>query len=375
MGMKKKFKLSLNLIISLVLVCASVITLCLILIPNNKNDLKLEVEDIVVTQGQSCEVKYTCNKDADIKIEIFNQDIASLQDNIITGIRIGSTSIKITATYQDDKVTKSANVTVNEDYDGKITDLPAKITLYQLDKNIEIANLDGFYNEKAYEELRPCDYEISSDEANVVKIAKNVIKANKAGTAVITFKANNSVTTQTVEVEVKSIAPKLAIEQTNFNLIVNESAEIEYEITPIYYTGEAEISFDYNHDLMSVENGMLTALSSGSGKVDVYLNGEFVHTIAVNIYSNATLNIEQCHNCNFDSGVLKVLRGVEASFVVKMSAVANDLSFNILSGNENAIRRDLNIYYVQTTENLKIEFYSNHLNFSKIITIEVVDSL
>ena len=109
---------------------------------------------------------------------------------------------------------------VAENPTGPITNLPNKLTIYLLDKNINEARQAGFDNEYTFVSHK--DYTLSSN-GNSAKISKSTITANKEGLTIFTF--TNGDQKQTVEVEVLSIQATLTLPES-ISLSLNEEYDL-----------------------------------------------------------------------------------------------------------------------------------------------------
>lgn len=241
-------------------------------------DLSIAVEEISIQAGEVKPLTYQCSDErATVTFVVEDENVVSVQDGYIYAKQIGATVLRATATRGEDRAVTTTKIHVVENENMPITNLPSKVDLYLLDKEIESARADGFDNQKEFDSYK--DYSVTL-EGNTVKVSNNTILANKLGTTLITFTSQNQ--KQTVEVNVLSISPTLKLPD-EITLSKNETYEISPKISPIYYTGQAKVTLQEEGHILTITDLSIKAEQSGTSEIKVYLNETLIKTIKVTV--------------------------------------------------------------------------------------------
>lgn len=152
---------------------------CTVTVTKQTTQIVTDKEEYVVSLNESVTPNITVKNDTGYTLEILDEEIAIAQDGKITGLKEGTTTIKITANNK--KVTKEIKITVCKEYieldkslnvnDGiitnikpqmKVSDLLSKISLENL--NVKVVNSKG--NELAEEDYVGTDTKIEICDMN-----------------------------------------------------------------------------------------------------------------------------------------------------------------------------------------------------------------
>ena len=368
LGMKKGIKTIVWCTISAAVIMAAVILMILFLPQTKPESLTLTVSPTTVMQDSTKEIKYTCSHEtAQIKFEVYDENVATIVEGVVIGHKVGSTSVRVTAMDGEDKVVSTASIVVTENPDGAIVDLPSQITLYLLDKNIEEAKADGFSNEISFNSFRTYTSSVSNTN---VKLTKNTIVANKEGETVITF--SSSTTTYSVFVKVLKVEAEILHLPTSISLTPNESFNLNYSITPSYFTGEIKLQISDTNNILSISDQTITALSSGVTQLEIKLN-DSVTIIPVVVSSLISCEVIPVSNCEVINKVLP--KDEQASIKFNLSTEENynlnmsTLEFEFYGA---TIKRDMDVFHISASSDGYIKISAPDLASNVIISFSVV---
>ena len=309
-----------------VLICLAAV-LCAILIKPAPTQLTISVNEISLAVDDVKPIEYDISDEtATVSFEIYDPNIVEIVDGNLIGKQVGSTAIRITATTDDERAIATTNIYVTENPDGPITDLPAEIKLYLLDKDIETALAEGYNYQHTFTSYK--DYTVVST-GNSVKVSNNTISAHREGETILTFSSKNSNQTQTVTVWVESISPSIANLPENLELNKDERFELSYLITPSYYTGEATVTFKTSSTCIEIEENTIIAKDFGTGEIEVYLNGERAGSIHVLVKSEEEIEIEKVIGGTFEGDTIYA----EADVLRIRFSKSGEMSVYCTSGN------------------------------------------
>ena len=334
--MTKKLKVVISISAVMAIMCCVIAIICVMVTKPKATDLSIAVDEISIQVDEVKPITYKCSDDdATVTFVIEGEDIAFLQDGYIHGKQVGTAMLRATATRGEDRAITTTKIRVLENPDGPITDLPSKITLYLLDKEIDKAREDGIDNQKSFQSYK--DYSLTL-EGSSVKVSKNIITASKIGTTIITFTSQTQ--KQTVEVEVLSVSPNIEL-PNEICLSQNQSFTIDKTITPIYYTGQAEIELKEEGNNLSINNLTITAKQSGTSK-------HYKHEVNLSFNSNAELKDGTIYVKDdilmFETNV----KNEESKLFTSEGKIYKELTMIVLEGFTNAtitiIYPNLNVY-------------------------------
>ncbi len=370
---KLSVKNILSLVIGVIVVVGAIVGLYFAFRPEEKQ-ISLFANDITLSAGSSKRIEYQCSEnDAVVTIEISDKTVAKVEGEILYGLKEGTTQAKISASTSESKASVVIKIVVTRAENGQITDLPSEINLFLLDKELEQARNDGFDNTIAFNLFRDCTVEAESD---VVKISKNNIVANKEGVTNVIFKSDND--TQQVRVNVAKIDPVFHSTVSNVEMMPFDQFEIDYQITPAYYTGNAEVLFESDSGYVEFDGNKMLAKTSGSGTVRVLLNGENVFEFDFLIKANMSFVVFGEQNCAFENGVLKVLENQNVCFGLNVTSLAGELVNTVdwqVESQDFEITREMNYIRFSASSGGKIVLKSQKLVSTIEIKVEVVQEL
>ena len=351
--MTKKLKIVVTISAVMAILCCVIAIICVILSKPKSTGLSIAVDEMSMQVDEVKPITYKCSdSEATITFVIEDEEIVTLQDGLIYAKQAGSTTLRATATKGNDRAVTTTKISVLENPNGPITDLPSKITLFLLDKEIDKAREDGYDNQKSFNSFK--DYSLTL-EGNSVKVSKNTITASKLGTTIITFSSQDQ--KQTVEVKVLSILPSIELPD-KITLSKDETYEIKPKITPSYYTGQAQLTIEEEGNNLSIDNLTITAKQSGTSKLLVYLNDVLVKKIEVIVDYKQEVNLSFNSNAELKDGTIYVkddilmfetnVKNEEPKLFTSEGKIYKELTMIVLENFTNAtitiIYPNLNVY-------------------------------
>lgn len=275
--------------ISLFSITAIVCVCCAFLIKPNETILSINCKDSIVLElGQVYNLSIKCSdENAEISLKSANSDVVEIDGFDLISQGEGKTTVRVTASIDGKTVGKNVNITVKKTITNLGLSLVNKVTLYKLDKEIDKANNEGYFNSISYNTSVPTSYVIYDEE--IVEIKNNKIIAKEIGeTQVMFFATSDNKVTETITVKVDAFSPSLETNlESEINLKVSKKLSISYEITPKYYIGEANVTIRVvDSNIASVEEKSITGLSVGSTKIQILLNEVVVKEVNLNVTSD-----------------------------------------------------------------------------------------
>ena len=201
-----------------------------------------------------------------------DETVATVTNGVVVAIKVGTATITARA---GDKAASCA-VTVE----------PTPVSSVTLDKTVATIHVGETVTLTAT--VSPNDatdktLTWSTSDASVAMVDNGVITANSIGTATITVKAGDKTATCVVTVipiEVLS----LTLDKTSVSLKVGESATIKATVDPV----NAPLTWtSSNNEIVSVYNGVITAIKSGEATVTVQ-SGDKTAQCAVKVSDSTT---------------------------------------------------------------------------------------
>ena len=351
--MTKKLKVVISISAIMAIMCCVIAIICVMLSKPKSTGLSIAVDEMSMQVDEVKPITYKCSdSEATITFVIEDEEIVTLQDGLIYAKQAGSTTLRATATKGNDRAVTTTKISVLENPNGPITDLPSKITLFLLDKEIDKAREDGYDNQKSFNSFK--DYSLTL-EGNSVKVSKNTITASKLGTTIITFSSQDQ--KQTVEVDVLSILPSIELPD-KITLSKDETYEIKPKITPSYYTGQVQLTIEEEGNNLSIDNLTITAKQSGTSKLLVYLNDVLVKKIEVIVDYKQEVNLSFNSNAELKDGTIYVkddilmfetnVKNEEPKLFTSEGKIYKELTMIVLENFTNAtitiIYPNLNVY-------------------------------
>lgn len=225
--------------------------------------------------GENKSISYQLNDNGDIIWESDNQNVVSINDGVMTGLSLGSVKITGTVIRGNETITRSIDVTT---YIGE-----KDITLNEIiipEGELYITKGKSYqmpikYNpENSY--IKKIEYNIG--DSNIVSYDGNIV-ANNIGKTEITININDNINkvipVHVVEKEIETtFLPQIkeVKVEDSITLKPKETKKIEYKINPENAFIE-NIKWESNNEkVVTVDNGMLTAISSGEAIVKLTVN-------------------------------------------------------------------------------------------------------
>lgn len=254
---------------------------------NNKLNFQLKDKQIEVKIGEQVKIEYELNKEADIIWESMNNDVATVNNGIVTGVGYGNTIIKIKIIKDDDIVTASIGVST---YTGeKSIDFSE---IYVPDGEIYITKGDSYLIPI---EFSPYNAYITSIEYSITDstIAEydDMLYAHKVGVTYLTITVNRVISSNIViNVIDKSIEPMFSERVKSVNVLEEdvvlkpgETKKIEYEVSPKSAFVESVEWESSNPNVAYVEDNEIIAKSSGNAIIKMKINKSITEEINVDV--------------------------------------------------------------------------------------------
>ena len=277
----------LNIIIYILLAVMAILLLWVIFFRKGKEIIFNIPTNIEVKVGSNYSIEYELNSELDVIWESENNNIVTVNNGIINGIGLGSTKVNGTVTRNNEKITKSIDVST---YQGEkqvtLTDviIPegelfiSKGTTYELPISYEPYN--------SY--IKKIEYSVSNN--NIVDFDGNII-AKEVGETDINIIVNDNITkTLKVNVVGEVINPTftsrvndIEIETDNITLTPGETKEIKYSVIP-EKSYIKSIKWESNDSsIVDVTDGIVTAKASGEAIVKLVINDNITKEISVTV--------------------------------------------------------------------------------------------
>lgn len=287
MNATKKKVLIYSLIGGFIAICIACFC-CIKFIKFETETLTINCKDAVILSiGESYPLDIECSmKNAEIRLTTDDRDIIEIDDKNITAISSGTAIVKVNAESEGVVGSKNIKVVVEKDDIDLGVTLSKETTLYVIDKMTTEAERNGMYNFVRFSTNTDVSYVLSNP--NVISFSKSAgkITAVNEGRATITFFSTVNPAIKSVHtIIVEKIKPIFSLtSQQEIVLDVDESSDFTYSISPVYYTGKAEVTAVVkDNEIAKIENNRITAFKAGETVVDVYLNGEHIEEIGIKV--------------------------------------------------------------------------------------------
>lgn len=316
--MEKKNKLIITILIIFILLVSGFILYNTVLYKQFKNPIILKEDNIILIKGDVKILNYESVYEDKIEWISTDNSIVSVYNGLLKANGVGEATI----------IVKGSN---NKQLTIKVTVLNKIISNIEL--NDEIITLSvGEKKELSYK-IEPIDavndliWESSNND--VIKVNNNTIEALKIGESIITVRSNN------IKKEVKVIVDTINInniifDKTNIDLYLNEKLKLNYTIDPINSTNSNLVWNSSNNEVVSVEDGVITGIKSGSSIITATSFNGVNSSINVNVINKEILEI---NNSN------KYLFGKSNNIIVSSNKEIDNLFVVELYKNNNLINK------------------------------------
>lgn len=207
-----------------------------------------------------------------------DEQIATVQDGIVTAVQEGTTTIYIYS-EANDQVMTTVSVTVTS------PTIPATgITLSSTALNLIVGQKATVSAQVEPENVTDQTLIWTSDHEEVATVDQGVIEAHQAGQAHITVTCGSVSATLTVTVSQEQIAvTDIQLSLSELNLEEGEQQTITATVLPQNATDQTLIWTSSNSNVVSVDNGVITAQKAGKATITVSsaANPEVSQTISV----------------------------------------------------------------------------------------------
>ena len=247
------------------------------------NNIKMEVGS---EQEISANVIPTNATYQNLTWEVGNQSIISLNNGVIKGLSSGSTFIKITTEKQ--KISRIINVTVvtNAIPITEIKPTEDKIELYVGDsKKIEYTIVPSDATNKKV------SYSIDNKEVAGFNKEGDVVGV-KEGSATVTLKSSNNITTQiSVIVKNKEIpVNSISLSLSKAEIKVGETKELKAKFNPTNATDKTVTWESSNTKVATIDNGTIKGVGVGTAKITVKSSNGKTATCNVTVKEDKKIN-------------------------------------------------------------------------------------
>ena len=355
-----------------VMLCCVIVFLCITFAPAKVSALSLSVSPSSLVLSSSKALNYSCSReDVVLSFEVYDESVATVENGIIYSHSIGTTSVRVTATSGEDRAIATAQITVTENPDGPIVDLPNEVTLYLIDKDVQQAKENGFDNEISFNSFRSYTTTITN---NIVKVSKNTIVATKEGESTITFASTLNSSSYTVKVIVKSIPASIVGLPSQLELSPSQQMGVDFTLSPSYYSGDAEVEFATDSEILAIENNVITAASSGQATIKVLLNGEEVSQIAVSVQSPVRAQVTSVYNSEVNGSNILLTKNQEGCVILRLyNEQGKQINFSGIQITAEGVElnKQLNYFHIKSEYGGSITIYAPDLGCKIILNVLV----
>ncbi len=294
---KKKKRNNTNSLVLIIIGAMIVVLLCVLLFSSGKRKsiiFTFNETNIKVKIGEIKSIDYTISDDS-VPIEwISNGDAVIIDDNgYIHGNKYGQAVVYGIVSDGDKTITNTCYVTT---YTGDINVNVSKIEVNDgyllMNNNSEYHNPFTIVPNNAYIE----SIEYYSSNENVAKIDSDKIVSLNNGSAIISMVINKQIT-KDLQVEVTNTdhAPgfvkkvsSVSFNENDIKMEIGDTKEVKYKISPSDgYVSTIEWNSS-NEKVVTVKDGVITAINSGESIVQVVVNGNIKASITVRVNNKPT---------------------------------------------------------------------------------------
>ena len=327
------------------LIASAIVVFCCTFFIPKQEPLSFVCEDRVEIQTEE---EYSLNisctlEDIEISLVSSNEDYVKIQNSKLLGVKEGSAIVKVSVKQNGNISSKNVVVVVKK----KITSLDVTFSnptaLYLLDKNIKKANDDGYFSFTNY----ICDYDVETflSNNNILKIENKKITALSEGKVNLIFslKENHDIS-ETYEIEVKKFSPSVVFEESSVAIKKNESVSVNFSLSPSYYYGEANLSFQVKNDTVCEITKTLSSSITIKGKnygetdIDVYINSQYAGKINISVNVDGVLEekndkiyhyvISSVQDCDIEENQITIT-GESPTFRIQILDEDNNVEYDI----------------------------------------------
>jgi uncharacterized protein YjdB len=190
-----------------------------------------------------------------------NTNIATVEDGVVTAIKAGTATI--TAKTEDGGKTATCKITVLPIPVGGITLNMTSVEIFEGETAILTATVtpENASNKKV---------RWNSSDSSVAIVENGVITAIKVGVSIITVTTEDGAKTAACQLSVRSRAVEsISLRQESLKMKKGETTTLDVIITPENATNKNVIWSSSNEAVASINNGKITALTSGQTTITV----------------------------------------------------------------------------------------------------------
>ena len=276
-------------IIFIILLAISIFFIISGLLSNEKVDdiiyetgLNISPSSITIEVGESKEIKASVVPEnatyKNILWESADPSIATINNGLITGVKVGNTSISVSTEKM--KITRIIPVKVTEPY-IKVERIDVKepiINIYEGDRyKLEYTIVPDNATNK--------NISVRTSDKNIAALTENhEIYGNSVGNAIITLSSDNIEATIDVTVQKKIIdVNKITLDKSKLTLEIGKSNTLKATISPSNATNKTITWTSSDNSVATVDNGKVTAIKAGTTTITATSNNGKVATCTVTV--------------------------------------------------------------------------------------------
>ena len=173
-----------------------------------------------------------------------------------------------------------------------------------------------------------------STDTSIVEVnANGLIKAKKAGTAIVSLTIGKqfAATVVTVTENKEEITVEMSCSRTN--LLVGETATLSATVTPTKYSNLVKYYVQSGTNVVSISGSTLTALAEGTATIYASVNGEKSQSVQITVIDNR-ITVDSI-TLSVNKTQLKIGETATLTSTVVPSKYANLVEYVVVSGNSN----------------------------------------
>lgn len=252
------------------------------------------IQDSEITKGVSIKLIVENYQD-NYEIEVDNENIVKYEDGLVTGLNVGSTSVKV---YLKDEPTKYSTV--------NITVLPIMPKFDAVMKNILVGSKTGFIinNIPQLDDQDVNNYEYSLADKSAGEIENGIFTAKKAGEIeiIVTNKNDSKVTSKSIinVYDKPTDTKEILISIDNVDGVLQAGEMFPTTILSNYTLDDLVMSTSNDLVLMVNSKGRILAVNAGIALVNIYVKGN------QSIKTSITVNVVGLPNTNYVGRLISV---------------------------------------------------------------------
>ncbi len=173
-----------------------------------------------------------------------------------------------------------------------------------------------------------------STDTSIVEVnANGLIRAKKAGTAIVSLTIGKQFAATVVTVTENKEAITVEMSCSRTSLLVGETATLSATVTPSKYSNLVKYYVQSGTNVVSISGSTLTALAEGTATIYASVNGEKSQSVQITVIDNR-ITIDSI-TLSIDKTRLKIGETATLTSTVVPSKYANLVEYVVVSGNSN----------------------------------------